>query len=163
MTLNSLLVPPRAALALLIMSLGTLAAVWIFQFAGFEPCPLCLQQRWAWYAVIPVSAAIAVVQLRRPGSVSGTVGLVLAGLVLLAGAVLAGYHAGVEWKFWPGPQSCAGGAGLSGGLPDLSKARVILCDEVQGRFLGLSFAGWNVLASLTAAAIAFVGARSRDC
>ena len=44
-------------------------------------------------------------------------------------------------------------------LPDLNNMTVVRCDEVQWRFMGLSFAGWNFVISLIAALIAFRGAR----
>jgi disulfide bond formation protein DsbB len=78
---------------------------------------------------------------------------------MFAGAALALYHAGVEWRWWQGPQSCAAAGGLSGGLPDLSSARVIRCDEAPWRFIGLSFAGWNFLVSVFLACLALYGAR----
>jgi disulfide bond formation protein DsbB len=93
-------------------------------------------------------------------------GVVLAGLAILAlaaagNAVLGGYHAGVEWRFWPGPTECTGpivNFGKAGSLFDnLDKVRVIRCDEVQFRFLGISLAGYNVLISLLMAAIAVWG------
>jgi disulfide bond formation protein DsbB len=37
----------------------------------------------------------------------------------------------------------------------------VLCDEAAVRFLGLSFAGWNVLVSLFTAAVAFWGFAAR--
>ena len=42
-------------------------------------------------------------------------------------------------------------------LEQLDKVKVIRCDEVQWRFLGLSLAGYNVLISLAMAAIALFG------
>ena len=62
-----------------------------------------------------------------------------------------GYHAGVEWNFWPGPDTCSTatrplGTGGGGVLKDLAATRVIRCDEAPWHFLGLSFAGWNVVA-----------------
>jgi disulfide bond formation protein DsbB len=45
--------------------------------------------------------------------------------------------------------------GKAGSLLDnLDKVKVIRCDEVQWRFLGLSLAGYNVLISLAMAVIA---------
>jgi disulfide bond formation protein DsbB len=39
---------------------------------------------------------------------------------------------------------------------------VIRCDEASWRFLGLSFAGWNVIASiLLAVGAAYAGAKAR--
>ena len=48
--------------------------------------------------------------------------------------------------------------GKAGNLLDqLDKVKVIRCDEVQWRFLGLSLAGYNALISLLMAAIAGLG------
>ena len=82
-------------------------------------------------------------------------------LAALANAWLGGYHAGVEWKFWQGPTDCSGPVvdlGSAGTLLQrLDTVKVIRCDEVQWRFLGLSLAGYNVLISLLMAAIAVWG------
>ena len=82
-------------------------------------------------------------------------------LAALANAWLGGYHAGVEWKFWEGPTDCSGpivNLGSAGNLLErLDTEKVIRCDEVQWRFLGLSLAGYNVLISLAMAAIAVWG------
>ena len=85
----------------------------------------------------------------------------LLALATFANAWLAGYHAGVEWGFWQGPTEYSGSVldlGKTGSLFDnLDKVKVIRCDEVQWRFLGLSLAGYNVLLSLAAAALAVWG------
>jgi disulfide bond formation protein DsbB len=93
-------------------------------------------------------------------------GLAVAGLCVivlaaLANAVLGGYHAGVEWGFWPGPTDCSGTPDFSRGgslLIKLENVQVVRCDEVQWRFLGLSLAGYNVLISLALAGLAAWGA-----
>ncbi len=83
-------------------------------------------------------------------------------VALLANAGLGAYHAGVEWGFWRGPTDCSGPIvdfGNGGSLLDtLNKVKVIRCDEVQWRFLGLSLAGYNVLISLALAGLAAWGA-----
>ena len=73
------------------------------------------------------------------------------------------YHAGVEWHFWPGPASCTGGSEVTNAdagtlLSDLNAITPPSCDVAAGRFLGLSFAGWNVVAALALAAIAIKAA-----
>lgn len=151
-----------AALGLLLITVGTIAGAWAFQLiGGYMPCPLCLQQRWPYYTVIPIMLLIFL--FSRTNGASGLVraGLVVCGLIMLISAGLGGHHVGVEWGWWPGPTSCAAGAGLDSGqiLPDLSKNDVIRCDEVQRRMFGLSFAGWNFVISLFAAFLAFRGAR----
>jgi disulfide bond formation protein DsbB len=44
-------------------------------------------------------------------------------------------------------------------LEQLEKTRVIRCDEAPWHFLGLSFAGWNMVASLLLAVGAATAAR----
>jgi disulfide bond formation protein DsbB len=92
--------------------------------------------------------------------------VLLAALAVIAGlmlwnAGLAAYHAGVEWKWWPGPQTCGGSAPDFSAPMDLGKEletmRVVRCDEAAWRFLGLSLAGYNVLISLALAAAAAWG------
>ena len=76
----------------------------------------------------------------------------LVALAFLANAGLGGYHSGVEWGFWAGPETCSGAtAPLATGkslLDQLKNApRIIRCDEAPWRFAGLSFAGWNAVVS----------------
>jgi disulfide bond formation protein DsbB len=74
---------------------------------------------------------------------------------MLASAVFGAYHAGVEWKWWPGPDTCTGGSAL-GGLPDLTKP-IVMCDEAAIRIFGLSLAGWNAVISAALTAVALLG------
>ncbi|MEM1200038.1 MAG: disulfide bond formation protein B [Pseudomonadota bacterium] len=151
-----------ASFAVFAITAATIASAWGFQLiGGYIPCPLCLQQRWPYYVVIPLALFLFIFS-----RIKGTIGLVrlgmlVCGLIMLVSAGMGGHHAGVEWGWWEGPAACAGGAGLSSDtvLPDLSNMTVVRCDEVQWRFLGLSFAGWNFVISLITALIAFRGAR----
>ena len=127
-----------------------LAALGFEHLGGYIPCPLCLQQRYAYYAGIPLAFA-ALVLVSADKSRLAQLAFSLITLAFLLNAGLAVYHAGAEWKFWPGPQSCgtlqaitSHGKGL---LEGLDKTKVIVCDEAQWRFAGISFAGWNVVAS----------------
>lgn len=144
--------------AILVVAAVTIVAAWGFQLiGGFLPCPLCLKQRWPYYAVIVVTSFVLALELPERQM---RIALFLIAALMFASALLGAYHSGVEWKWWPGPQSCSGGAGLSGGLPDLNTARAISCDQAQWRFLALSFAGWNVVISLMMSALALLGARN---
>ena len=68
-------------------------------------------------------------------------GLPALAVIFLAGAGIAAYHAGVEWKFWPGPPECTGGtsAPLSHAdfLSRLKLVKPIRCDEPALLYLGL--------------------------
>jgi disulfide bond formation protein DsbB len=152
-----------AALAVGLIAVATLAGAWFFQLVlDIRPCPLCLEQRYAYYLTIPLAVLVAIAAAKDAPRGLVVTGLMLLALAALANAVLGGYHAGVEWKFWQGPTDCSGPVvdlGKAGSLLErLDTVKVIRCDEVQWRFLGLSLAGYNVLISLAMAAIAIWGA-----
>jgi disulfide bond formation protein DsbB len=156
---------PRAqetrALLIAAASIAILAAVWIFQGMGYAPCELCLTQRYAFYAAIPL-ALLTLLLAGRSAHGLARIGFALLALVFVASAVLAAYHAGVEYHWWQGPTACTGGPG-SLDVNDLVKAldsvKVVRCDEVQLRIAGLSLAGWNVIASAVLAVYAALAAR----
>lgn len=154
-----------AALALLIGMAVTVGTALGFQhIGGYIPCKLCLGQRTPYYVGIPIMAlAVVSAMLRLPGVV--TRGLLLAGAGLMVwGAYLGGFHSGVEWGWWEGPTDCGAvdappaGSGSGGILDSINTVIPPSCNEAAGRFLGLSFAGWNVVASVVLAAIGLFGA-----
>ena len=165
MSLAAAILPPwqsRRALMILIVALATLAAVWVLQGFGYTPCELCLKERIAFYVGAPLAALTAFLASRSmPGLARA--GFVLLALVFLANTVLAAYHAGVEYHWWPGPSACTGA--LSGPvevndlMKELNSVRVVSCDEVQLRVAGLSLAGWDVVVSLALTAFAALAAR----
>jgi disulfide bond formation protein DsbB len=143
---------------------ATILGAWFFQYGlGLNPCPLCLEQRYAYYFAVPLAVMAAL------GDQAGASRKVLlAALVVIAAGMLWNtglgiYHSGVEWRWWPGPQECSGSAGDFGSASTLEErlqsVRVVRCDEAAWRFLGLSLAGYNALISLVLAAIAGWGIR----
>jgi disulfide bond formation protein DsbB len=122
-------------------------------FGGLEPCSLCLRQREVYWTAMAV-AALALVAERTAARarLRPVFGLVLLA-VFATGAVIAARHAGAEWKWWPGPQTCSSsGAGVSAAslarLLHGAKVAAPRCDEASWRLFGLSMAGWNFLISL---------------
>ncbi|MBD9495105.1 MULTISPECIES: disulfide bond formation protein B [unclassified Ensifer] len=130
---------------------------------GYIPCALCLLQRDPYYWGIPVGVlAIATSAFKLPAWTTRTL-LLIVGILMLVGAGMGVYHSGAEWGFWEGPSTCATTAqGISSNvgdlLGDLDSKHGPSCTEASLRVLGLSFAGWNVIASLILAAIALRGA-----
>ncbi len=155
-----------AALAIFVISAATLLGAWFFEYVlKFAPCPLCLEQRLPYHIVIPLSLLLAIAALVHAPRALITVGLLAVMAVMLCGAALAAYHAGVEWRWWPGPTDCSGPVTdfTTKGplLNQLRSIRVVRCDEAAWRFLGISLAGYNVLISLVLAAIAGWGLVAR--
>ena len=158
-----------AALVLAVVMAGVVGTALGFEhIGGFIPCKLCLAQREPYYAGVPVAllAALGAGLGWRSCLTRGLLAVVA--LLMTYGVILSVYHSGVEWHWWPGPADCGAAAtsgittdagGLLGALDAVTPPS---CDEAAGRFLGLSFAGWNVLASLALAAVAWRAALTRD-
>lgn len=151
----------RDASALIaVVALLTIAGAWIFEAIGFAPCELCLKQRFAYYAGVPLASWLffAWPQLSpRPARM----GLVVLGLIFVGSMIFGMYHAGVEWRFWPGPADCTGALEQAGSVQDFMKqlqtSKVVRCDEVALRILGLSLAGWNAVISAALTVVAALG------
>jgi disulfide bond formation protein DsbB len=144
----------RWRLVALLASAGMLAIAHGFQtFGGYAPCTLCLRQREVYWAALGLSAAFMFL-VRLPGGPRWREATCwVLGLVFLVGVGVAAYHAGAEWKFWPGPTTCAStGAGVSVGDMEAflkgAEVRPPACDEAVWVFAGLSMAGWNAVISL---------------
>ena len=148
------LTPRNTSLLIGAVALATIVGAWIFEYAGYLPCELCLLQRWTYYVGTPFALIVGFWNPKwiRPA-------LVVMALLWLGSAVFGVFHSGVEWGWWQGPTACSGGAedlGLGDGLPDLNLAGV-MCNEAAIRIFGLSLAGWNAVIS---AALALLAARA---
>ncbi|MBZ5760945.1 MULTISPECIES: disulfide bond formation protein B [Rhizobium] len=154
-----------AALLALGMSATVGSALGFQYIGGYTPCELCLMQRLPYYYGIPVAILAALSALFGMPAWLTRALLAVAGIMMLVGGGMGVYHAGVEWNFWEGPSSCTGPAfssttPASGGvLGSLNKVHGPSCSVAALRVLGLSMAGWNVIASLILAAIAVAGFR----
>ena len=166
-SLNIARTQPTAAAAAAIAAIGlaTMAGFFFFQYGlGYRPCPLCLDQRIAYYVAVPLAAMILLGLSVGASRKVLTLALAAIGVAMLYNAGLGVYHSGIEWHWWPGPQDCSGAlpSFSSGGnlLEQINKERVVRCDEAAWRLFGLSLAGYNVLVSLALAVIALWGARA---
>jgi disulfide bond formation protein DsbB len=157
-----------AAIAIALLAAAAILGAYYFQYVlGLVPCPLCLEQRIAYYVAIPLALILAFAAWRGAPRTLLIGGLAIIALAMLINAGLGVYHSGVEWKFWPGPADCSGPVTNLGRASDLMKqlrnVQVVRCDDAPWRFLGLSLAGYNVLISLALVGIAAWGvAAGRD-
>lgn len=155
----------KTAIFLLLAMIVTVGSALGFQYiGGYLPCKLCLEQRYPYYAGIPLMAlAVASSSLKWPAGLTRLL-LALGGILMLIGLGLAIFHAGVEWKFWAGPTDCTAVSmsittDAGNLLNDMNAVHPPACDTAALRVLGLSFAGWNAIASLVLMTVAFRGAR----
>ena len=136
----------------MLASIAVLAAVYGLQYGrSVAPCPLCLYQRWPYFAAIPLSAAALMLRSEGFPIAWSQAAMALAALAFAAGAGLAAYHFGIEQHWWSGPAACSGvGAGGST-LEDLRASLLatppVRCDQVAWSIFGISLAALNVLAS----------------
>jgi disulfide bond formation protein DsbB len=157
--------PPLAAAA--IVTIGGAFGIGGFFFFQYimllAPCPLCLEQRYAYYFCVPLAALLWLGASNRASRKVLLLGFLAIAAFMLWNAGLAAYHAGIEWKFWPGPADCTGPIDKIGSvtsmLNQLQRISLVRCDEAAWRFLGISLAGYDVLLSLALAAVAGWGAK----
>jgi disulfide bond formation protein DsbB len=158
--------PPLAAAAIVaVIGALTIAAVYYVQYVMLlAPCPLCLEQRYAFYVCVPLAALLWL------GASHGASKKVLVlGFLVIAGFMLwntglSTYHAGVEWKFWQGPTDCSGPIDKIGSvtsmLNQLQRISLVRCDEAALRILGISLSGYDALVSLFLALVSAWGAKA---
>jgi len=158
---------PQKMAAAMIVVIGALTICGFFYFQyvlGYPPCPLCLEQRNAYYICVPLAALLWLGAGHGAARKVILAGFAVIALAMLWNTGLSAYHAGVEWKFWAGPQDCSGpinGLGTAGSLlKSLQDIRIVRCDEAAWRFLGISLAGYDVLVSLLLAVVALGGIKT---
>ena len=138
-----------------------LGGAFLSQMLGWQPCPMCLWQRWPHAAAIVIGLVALAVAGPMRGGLAG-----LGAVSVLVTAGIAAYHSGVERKWWDGPASCSGSGGGLGGLSgdDLvpggsDMPALVLCDSFAPFFAGLSMANWNLILSLALAVLWVAAAR----
>lgn len=139
-----------AAAGLMAASAVALGSAYAFEFiGGLQPCALCLYQRIPWWAALGLGALS--LRLHATKGVRN-IAVWLGAAAVLAGAGIAGYHTGVEYKWWAGPTTCSGVGGAAQTLDALRaqimSAPVVRCDEIPWSLFGISMAGYNFLLSL---------------
>jgi disulfide bond formation protein DsbB len=148
-----------APLLILLASIAVVGGALLSQYVGgLQPCELCLYQRWPYYGVIVVTLTATIAGSRGLTSVV----MAVAALAFVIGAGIAFYHVGVEQHWFAGPSACTGtaaGDSLEEFQRRLLAQQPVACDQPQWTLVGVSLAGWNLLASLGLVALCVVALR----
>lgn len=118
---------------------GALAFEYI---GGLVPCEMCMWQRWALASALVLATLGLLLRARWL--------MALGALAVLVGAAIAGFHAGVEQKWWEGITACAAspiGGSTADVIGAVLTAPIVRCDAIPWSMLGLSMAGWNFMIS----------------
>lgn len=152
---------PAAAAAASLVILGIAHA--FERFAFLAPCPLCLRQREVYWALIAMALTGLVLWRLKPTRRFLMALDVMIGLVFVTGAVVALYHTGAEYGWWPAPGGCLVDvdalAALEGELDLDQRFSTASCTEAPWHFAGLSMAAWNGVLSTGLALVSFAAAR----
>ena len=149
----------RWPLLLAAVSLSMLLGAWAFQYIWlYEPCALCFDQRDIHKLIILLGGLSGGLLILKPSLERFAPWLILpVSAVLLYSAGFAGWHAGIEWGWWPGPATCtAASVFMATGNPlDALEAGLhpAMCDEASWRLFGISMAGYNAIISAAMAGL----------
>jgi disulfide bond formation protein DsbB len=147
--------PVNIALALGALALALIVGALGFQYiAHMPPCEMCHWQRWPLIAAATLGI-LGGLFVKNDGGVAFWLALLVILLVAASGAIGAD-QAGIEWKWWEGPQACTGKLIGFHGLDDLNVPGQVRCDLPSFRLFGVSLAGYNAIVSLGSALIGLV-------
>ncbi|WP_345096270.1 disulfide bond formation protein B [Bartonella acomydis] len=132
---------------------STIGLALAFEYiGGYLPCDLCLIERLPYYGALPflLLAGVGAWFFRMSSWIQLLFFCVF--IFMSISLVLAVYHTGVEYGFWPAPPSCGLSAisrttDVNQLFNQLNNIHPPACSEASFRFLFLSFAGWNVVSS----------------
>lgn len=157
---------PLPSLLGLLAALGSgflLGCALFFQYVmGLAPCEMCHWQRWPHIvAIIAGLGAFAASSNRKLA-----LGLLLVAIASIAvTSALGVFHAGVEYRWWTGPQACSGTIPTGLSPEELKKylfgAKMVRCDEPAWKLAGISMAGWNAILSAAMAIVLASGVSRR--
>lgn len=143
---------PRGLLLLAFLaSAASLALAFISEYGfGLKPCELCIFQR------IPYGVVMALALLGLWKTTWARALCVLVALCFLVDGGIAFYHAGVEKKWFPGPEACTDQGGdkplsLEEILAKIQNAPIVACDQPQWEWHGFTMAGLNAIWAFTLA------------
>ena len=152
----------RVSIPLIIAIYSTLvmATAYFIEFVlGYEPCELCIIQRYPYFIIIVSSITLSILKaksipLKIPSSVFSkayTAASVIILLASLTGFSVAAYHFGIENNYWQNFSGC------SDQLSSIELSATNLLDDINEivpncsdslKFFGLSLSGYNAISNI---------------
>lgn len=137
-----------SVLIAVLLACGLCFAYFVQYVLHIEPCSMCYMQRYLFMGSIFLFLLVGVFYHRR--SVLQYVAL----FSLVANLCFGVYHAGVEQKWWKGPQYCTSGESLNLAnltqeealaalQTQLSKKKFVPCDRISWSIFSVSVTLWN--------------------
>ncbi len=153
----------QIALGLGLIGLAVIVTALASEYIGeLTPCALCLQQRLPYYIGVPLALFAAWWAGHARQSARGLLAPLAFIFALSAG--LGAYHAGVEYGWWLGPQSCGADIVISDDTADLLRRletpQAARCEDASFTLFGISMAGYNFIASFGLTGLALFGLTS---
>ncbi|MBT4739766.1 MAG: disulfide bond formation protein B [Rhodospirillaceae bacterium] len=144
------------------MALAALGTAWIAQYGfGLFPCELCLYQRLPYIGVLALSI-LAATPMVDPGA--RRLAVYVAAILFATTAGIAFFHVGVEQEWWNSTCAPTGSQAFS-----FDEVRSALrspgqpaCNDIPFTFLGLSPAGYNVIAGVVLSVLSLWAARRSE-
>jgi disulfide bond formation protein DsbB len=152
----------HASTAALLIAGSALAAALAIQWAGYEPCELCLRQRLPYYAGLPALAVALLCDRFFPAYARAVSILMSAALAaFLLAFALAVHHVGVEHGYWAGPARCVSRtfdmSSLDAFAAQIGATPMVSCNVPSFRLIGFSLATWNAAVTLAVSILISVG------
>ena len=143
-----------------IYSTFVVAAAYYIEFVlGYEPCELCIVQRYPYFIIIVSSITLSILKAKSipltiPSSIFSkayTAAYVIILLASLTGFSVAAYHFGIENNYWQNFSGCSdqlSGIELSATnlLDDINEIVPNCSDSLK--FFGLSLSGYNAISNI---------------
>jgi disulfide bond formation protein DsbB len=144
----------KVALLTGLFCVAMMIGVYFFEYVVLvPPCEMCYWQRWPHEAAIVAGLGGAALFYAHVIDRRGVAALAWLSLVLVLSSALIGtWQAGVEWRWFPGPDSCTGPRFELTAMMNLN-APVVSCEDPGWRLFGISLAGYNFLCSTTVAVL----------
>jgi len=129
---------------LFIISALALISGYIMQYMfGYEPCELCVYQRYVYYAIMINSALYIAYQKRNQRF------LFLSSFLTLLGIIISGFHSAVERGWVRYHSQCTGhiedANSLEAFIQSINQAPLTQCDMLGPEFFFLTMANWGTL------------------